>query len=198
MSVKSDSRDHFVYVSSQWERTLPCNIVSHWLGTYTKWSLWQMAFDIPNGQLGKLTKKCGQDIVAEWYAVKHADIVILRKFGQLGTSSGKWLFQATCLMDKSFLTHWPLGNLNEILDVIFKQILVIDGWGISCEIDIIWMSLDFTDDQSTLVQVMAWCRQATSHYLSQCWPRSPSLYGITKPQWVKSCCAMILEIYLKV
>ena len=24
----------------------------------------------------------------------------------------------------------------------------------------------------TLVQVMAWCRQATSHYLSHCWPRS--------------------------
>ena len=30
--------------------------------------------------------------------------------------------------------------------VIFKQILVIDGWGISCEIVLIWMSLDFTDD----------------------------------------------------
>ena len=49
--------------------------------------------------------------------------------------------------------------------VIFKQILVIDGWGISCEIALIWKSLDFPDDQSTLVQVMAWCRQATSHYL---------------------------------
>ena len=68
--------------------------------------------------------------------------------------------------------------------VIFKQILVIDGWGISCEIALIWMSLDFTDDQSTLVQVMAWCRQATSHYLSQCWPRSLSPYGVTGPQWV--------------
>ena len=56
--------------------------------------------------------------------------------------------------------------------VIFKHILVIDGWGISCEIVLKLMSLDFTDDQSTLVQVMAWCRQATSHYLSQCWPRS--------------------------
>ena len=29
-----------------------------------------------------------------------------------------------------------------------------------------------TDNQSTLVQVMAWCRQATSYYLSQCWPRT--------------------------
>ena len=32
---------------------------------------------------------------------------------------------------------------------------------------------------------MAWCCQATSHYLSQCWPRSLSSYGVTRPQWVK-------------
>ena len=47
------------------------------------------------------------------------------------------------------------------------------------------MPLDLTDDKSTLVQVMAWCRQATSHYLSQCWPRSPLPYGVTRPRWVK-------------
>ena len=71
--------------------------------------------------------------------------------------------------------------------VIFKRILVIDGWRISCEIVLIWMSQDFTDDQSTLVQVMAWCRQATSHYMSQCWLRSLLPYGITRPQWLNSC-----------
>ena len=32
---------------------------------------------------------------------------------------------------------------------------------------------------------MAWCHQAKSHYLSQCWPRSLSSYGVTRPQWVK-------------
>ena len=72
--------------------------------------------------------------------------------------------------------------------VIFKHFSVIDGWGISCEIALIWMSLDFTDDQSTLVQVMAWCRQTTSHYLSQCWPRSLSPYDVTRPQWVNPHC----------
>ena len=46
------------------------------------------------------------------------------------------------------------------------------------------MSLDLTDEKSTLVQVMAWCRQAPSHYLSQCWPRSMSPYDVTRPQWV--------------
>ena len=42
----------------------------------------------------------------------------------------------------------------------------------------------FRDDKSTLVQVMAWCRQATSHYLTRCWPRSLPPYGVTRPQWV--------------
>ena len=63
---------------------------------------------------------------------------------------------------------------------------MIDGWVISSEIALIWMSLDLTD-KSTLVQVMAWCCQATSSYLSQCWPRSMLPYGVTRPQWVKSC-----------
>ena len=69
--------------------------------------------------------------------------------------------------------------------LIFWIITGIDVWGTSCELALRWMSLDLTDDKSTLVQVMAWCRQATSHYLSQCWPRFLSPYGITRPQWVK-------------
>ena len=69
--------------------------------------------------------------------------------------------------------------------LILQIISVIDGWGISCELALRWMSLDLTDDKSTLVQVMAWYRQATCHYLGQCWPRSLSLYGVTRPQWVK-------------
>ena len=46
-------------------------------------------------------------------------------------------------------------------------------------------------DESILVQVMAWCRQATSHYLNQCWPRPLSPNGVTRPQWVNdmSCAA---------
>ena len=68
--------------------------------------------------------------------------------------------------------------------MIFKLILVTDGWDISSEIALRWTSRDLSD-KSTLVQVMAWCHQATSHYLNQCWPRSLSPYGVTKPQWVK-------------
>ena len=32
---------------------------------------------------------------------------------------------------------------------------------------------------------MVWCHQATSHYLTQCLPRSASTYGVTRLQWVK-------------
>ena len=53
-----------------------------------------------------------------------------------------------------------------------------DGCDISSEIALRWT-------KSTLVQVMAWCRQPTSYYLNQCWPRSLSPYGVTRPQWVK-------------
>ena len=78
-----------------------------------------------------------------------------------------------------WLTHWPLENLNQILH---KFISVIDGWS---EIALRWLSWDLSDYKSTLVQVRAWCRQATSHCLSQCWPSSmlPYLYGITRSQW---------------
>ena len=33
---------------------------------------------------------------------------------------------------------------------------------------------------------MAWCHQATSHYLSQYWPSSVSPYGVTRLQWENS------------
>ena len=69
--------------------------------------------------------------------------------------------------------------------MIFKLSLVTDGWCVSCEIALRWISLDLTADKSTLVQVMAWCHEATSHYLSQCWPISMSPYDVTRPQWVK-------------
>ena len=46
------------------------------------------------------------------------------------------------------------------------------------------MPMDLTDGKSTMVQVMAWCRQATSHYLNQCWPKSLSPLCLSRPQWV--------------
>ena len=79
------------------------------------------------------------------------------------------------------LTHWPLGDFK---NVIFNLALLI-GIFKSCDNILRWMPQDLTDDKSTLVQVMAWCRQATSHYLSQCWPRSPMPYGVNGPNQLR-------------
>ena len=95
-------------------------------------------------------------------------------------------FMQNCIQESDSqllpLTHCGLGDFNGW--VLFNPITTIDGWDIFCEIALRRMSLDLTDDKSTLVQVMAWCRQATSHYLSQCWPSSLAPCGVTKPQWV--------------
>ena len=69
-----------------------------------------------------------------------------------------------------------------------------DGCDISSEIALWWTSLDLSDDKSTLVQVMAWCRQATSHYLNQCWPRSLLPYGVAMPQWAKVNSLQLIQI----
>ena len=60
----------------------------------------------------------------------------------------------------------------------------MSGWFISCEVVLIRMLLGSTDDKWTLVQVMASCRQAPSHYLSEYWLKSMSPDGSTVPQWV--------------
>ena len=66
-----------------------------------------------------------------------------------------------------------------------KLISKIDGKGVACAIALELMPLNLTDYKPTLVQVMTWCHQAPSHYLSQCWPRSMTPCGVTGPQWVK-------------
>ena len=50
--------------------------------------------------------------------------------------------------------------------VIFEHMLRIKFMNI-CEIVLRWTPQITFDDKSTLVQLMAWCRQAMSHYLSQ-------------------------------
>ena len=47
------------------------------------------------------------------------------------------------------------------------------------------MPQDFID-KSALVQVIDWCQQAPSHYLSQSWPSSLWPYRITRLQWVNN------------
>ena len=58
------------------------------------------------------------------------------------------------------------------------------------------MPQDPTDDKSTLIQVMAWGRQATSQYLNQCWARYIASLGHNEltPWWSENA-VVILNIF---
>ena len=74
----------------------------------------------------------------------------------------------------------PLAHGRCICNFRFVDFKLISR-NISFEISLMWMSQDLAVDYAELGQVMAWCHQAISHYLSQCRPRSMSLNGVTRP-----------------
>ena len=94
----------------------------------------------------------------------------------------------------SALTHCPLGD---VAVVIFNHIIKNSNLGTCCEIVQQWVPQKLTNvnEMLTLVQLMAWCHQATSHYLSQCWPRSMLPYGVARPQWANPCSAVSLFVF---
>ena len=69
--------------------------------------------------------------------------------------------------------------------LIFKRNLVTDFVGIFNGTVLTLIPHDHNDDKSTLKLVMAWCRQATSNSLNQCWQRPVTLYFITMSHRVK-------------
>ena len=62
----------------------------------------------------------------------------------------------------------PVRSECDSKNVIFNLVLLIGIFRSSHDNALWWMPQDLDDDKSTLVQVMAWCCQATSHYLTQC------------------------------
>ena len=78
--------------------------------------------------------------------------------------------------------HWPLQGVAVVLKIIFPENISLA----TCEIAFSWKPQNLTHVKSTLILVKAWCHQATSHYLSQCWSRSLLPYGITRLQWVNT------------
>ena len=93
------------------------------------------------------------------------------------------------------LTHLPWGDVTILASGRYRSNSKRSGYNFQTSYTDLYLGLllwncfkvnvteYLPNEKSTLVQVMAWCRQATRHYLSQCWPRSVSPYGITRPQW---------------
>ena len=84
------------------------------------------------------------------------------------------------------LTHCPSGNAAVIFkSTIFQPMVRSSNLGTWCEIAVLWMPQNLTNEKSSLIQVMARCHQTTDPYLKQCWPRSPTPYHVITPQWDK-------------
>ena len=80
---------------------------------------------------------------------------------------------------------WPGRSEYDSKNVISNLVLLIGIFRSTHDNALRWVPQDLTDDKSTLVQVMAWCRRATGHYMSQSWLSPLSPYGVARPQWVK-------------
>ena len=114
-----------------------------------------------------------------------ADIVALCKVTNLQHQRllGEWFFEKNILrIGLNDLPRMCFNGINSLacercgcnLILVFyshikdrypKQFLKIASGALK------WMAQDLSDDLWTLVQVLAWCHQATSHYLSQYWLR---------------------------
>ena len=75
---------------------------------------------------------------------------------------------------------WHLLNMSVIF-MIDWNVWLFFAFKIAILYILWWMPSHSIDDNSTLVQIMAWCHKVTSHYLNQCLLMP---HGITRPQWV--------------
>ena len=82
-------------------------------------------------------------------------------------------------------THWLWTKWMIFYNDILSTVFLAENSSI-----FIWVSLKcvyggLIDDKSTLVEVMAWCYLAPSHYLDQWWQRSTISHAITRPKSVE-------------
>ena len=115
--VPLHGRDHFVYPPSQWETTLHCNVVSHWLGAYTKWSLprWQNPTDNPY----KVSLTCSGTNPGIASTVHGYLCMAYSVHSRLAPSQWETSLQS------STVSHWLGANLESALGVYLGGILIV-------------------------------------------------------------------------
>ena len=110
-------RDHFVYAPSQWEATLQCNVVSHWLDAFIKWSLHtsNAFFCVPRNT----TNTC-----LAWLRVKPQVFLVGRilhggHICLLEVMNSFPVFRPGCGWGKLSLVLWLLNKMADILQRTF-------------------------------------------------------------------------------
>ena len=92
-------RNNFVYAPSQWETTLPCNVVSHWLGAFTIWSLPSSVMHMKSLGLNSLAP--------ERYSCTCKFVKFQTYIKERYLSHFKW----NCPLVNATRLHWRLANI---------------------------------------------------------------------------------------
>ena len=233
---KADSR----LAPSQWETSLLCNDISHWLGTnldsvyiavrvdMLSWYHYVVALsamttshnrldiDIHPGNVTCIQNRVKNHVTLTYYPLR---AVLAIPTGLLVRGQQLWgrtrnfllIFLQFYVYDLRFKAWGPTTCLTEFQTlpercdcdfkcVNFKYNLGIDKSSIQANITLEWMPEDLADGKSSLVQVMAWCHQAASRCLNQCWPTSlmpchmaspghndSTHWGLRPEQWLTFC-----------
>ena len=114
------------------------------------WFLWE---GIPKGSLSRHQARSDDRLESK--------LVTLNRW-YLGNASSEDVYEM-----KHFKLHWHQRIANVILNVWFQ--IHLDISSISSEMSARWISQNLVERWSALVEVRAWCCEATSHNLYQCW-----------------------------
>ena len=115
-------------------------------------------------------------IVYHWFTTSHSTM----------PEGWKWQMMSCKIYQHSSGNSLATGRCGSKFKYIFFKHIVQNsslytGW----EIPLRWIPQTLTKEKSSLAQIIAWCHQATSHYLNH-FTQIILPYGITRPQWVKS------------
>ena len=107
----------------------------------------------------------------------------VRTYGRIRSRSyltGDRKYRRLCLLSahKSSFIHWLPGDMKAMLRMYFSKSFLELIYSAFPGKLVLGQCLKAIDDKSTLIQVVAWCCQAPSHYLNQCWLRSLSISNI--------------------
>ena len=90
----------------------------------------------------------------------------------------KITMKESCGMSSLSIKSWIMFCLHHGCDTWYTQYYLI---------------LDLVKNKSYTIS-LAWCYQLTSHYLNQCWTRSPTPYGVIRPQKFKTASANNFQV----
>ena len=137
-------------------------------------------------------------VISEFYRLDEVHCGVLFPLGASpGGEVGRqklYLLATTCRNGSTINSLAPRRDF-DFKCAIFRYAVVTIFMSVSNVIAFMWMAYDPTDDNSTVVEVMAWCFQATGRYMSQHWLRSMSLCVVTRPQGVKPLAGMTYACY---